>query len=184
MNIINHKTGWIEVICGSMFSGKTEELIKRIKRVEYAKQKIQVFKPEIDNRYDENHIVSHSNLKKLAQNIKHAREILELVEPDTEVVAIDEVHFFDEGIVDVCNRLADEGKRVIVAGLDQDYLGRPFASMPNLLAIGEYVTKNMAICLRCGNPANRTYRLTKDEETVVVGADDIYEARCRNCHQD
>lgn len=183
MNVINHQTGWIEVICGSMFSGKTEELIRRVRRAEYAKQKFQVFKPEIDNRYDEDHIVSHSKLMMLSAKISKASELLDLIEDDTQVVAVDEVHFFDEEILDICNELANRGKRVIVAGLDQDYKNRPFGPMPQLLALAEYVTKTMAICMKCGNPANRTERLTKDEETIIVGAADIYEARCRNCHR-
>ncbi len=183
MNIINHRTGWIEVICGSMFSGKTEELIRRVRRAEYAKQKVQVFKPEIDNRYDDNHIVSHSRLMMPSENINKAADLLDLVDNETQVVAVDEVHFLDEEIVDICNKLADSGKRVIVAGLDQDYMGRPFNSMPNLLAIAEYITKTMAICMKCGNPANRTERLINNDEKVIVGASDIYEARCRNCHR-
>jgi len=183
MNIINHRTGWIEVVCGSMFSGKTEELIRRVRRAEYAKQNVQVFKPEIDNRYDDNHIVSHSRLMMPSENINKASDLMKLVEEDTQVIAVDEVHFLDDEIIDISNQLADKGKRVILAGLDQDYLGRPFGPMPNLLAIAEYITKTMAICMHCGNPANRTERLTKDEETVVVGAADIYEARCRNCHR-
>ena len=183
MNIINHRTGWIEVVCGSMFSGKTEELIRRVRRVEYAKQKVQVFKPEIDNRYDDNHIVSHSRLMMPSENINKASDLLRLVEEDTDVVAVDEAHFLDDEIVDICNQLADKGKRVILAGLDQDYLGRPFGPMPNLLAIAEYITKTMAICMCCGNPANRTERLINDDKRVIVGASDIYEARCRNCHR-
>ena len=183
MNVINQKIGWIEVICGSMFSGKTEELIKRIHRCEYAKQKIQVFKPKIDNRYDEENIVSHSKMKAASQKVDKASEIIELVYNNTEVVAIDEVQFFDDSIVTVCNELADNGKRVIVAGLDQDFRGEPFGPMPKLLAVAEYVTKSLAICMKCGNPANRTQRLSKDTDTIVVGANNIYEARCRNCHE-
>ncbi len=183
MNIINHRTGWIEAISGSMFSGKTEELIRRVRRAEYAKQKIQVFKPEIDNRYDDYHIVSHSKLMIPSENIKKASELTKLVKKETQVIAIDEVHFLDDKIVDVCNEFADAGKRVIVAGLDKDYRGKPFGQMPNLLAIAEYITKTMAICMQCGNQANRTQRLTKDKKTVIVGASDIYEARCRNCHR-
>ena len=183
MNIINNKTGWIEVICGSMFSGKTEELIRRVHRAEYARRKIQVFKPEIDNRYEEDHIVSHSKMKTPSQIVKNAQEIHDLVKYDTEIIAIDEVQFFDDNIVAVCEKLANNGKRVMVAGLDQDYSGKPFGPMPALLAIAEYVTKLNAICMKCGNPASRTQRLTKSKETVVVGATDIYEARCRNCHE-
>ena len=183
MNIINNKTGWIEVICGSMFSGKTEELIRRVHRAEYARRKIQVFKPEIDNRYEKNHIVSHSKMKTPSQIVKNAQEIHDLVKYDTEIIAIDEAQFFDDNIVTVCDKLANNGKRVIVAGLDQDYTGKPFGPMPFLLAIAEYVSKLNAICVKCGNPASRTQRLTKSKETVVVGATDIYEARCRNCHE-
>jgi len=183
MNIINNKTGWIEVICGSMFSGKTEELIRRVHRAEYARRKIQVFKPEIDNRYEKDHIVSHSKMKTPSQIVKTSKEIHDLVKYDTEIIAIDEVQFFDENIVEVCNKLADNGKRVVAAGLDQDYSGKPFGPMPDLLAIAEYVTKLNAICVKCGNPASRTQRLTKNKETVIVGTTDIYEARCRNCHE-
>lgn len=183
MNIINSRTGWIEVICGSMFSGKTEELIRRVHRAEYARQKIQVFKPKIDNRYEEEQIVSHSQMKTPSTIVETANEIHELVRYDTEVVAIDEVQFFDEEIVNICAKLADNGKRVLVAGLDQDYRGLPFGPMPNLLAIAEYITKLNAICVKCGNPASRTQRLTKDKNQVIVGASDIYEARCRNCHE-
>ena len=183
MNIINNKTGWIEVICGSMFSGKTEELIRRVHRAEYARRKIQVFKPEIDNRYEKDHIVSHSKMKTPSQIVKTSQDIHDLVKYDTEIIAIDEVQFFDDKIVDVCEKLANNGKRVIVAGLDQDFSGKPFGPMPALLAISEYVAKLNAICVKCGNPASRTQRLTKSKETVVVGATNIYEARCRNCHE-
>ncbi|MDP8200720.1 MAG: thymidine kinase [Candidatus Tenebribacter burtonii] len=183
MNIINNKTGWIEVICGSMFSGKTEELIRRVHRAEYARRKIQVFKPEIDNRYEKDHLVSHSKMKTPSQIVKNAQEIHDLVKYDTEIIAIDEAQFFDDNIVTICDKLANSGKRVIVAGLDQDYTGKPFGPMPFLLAIAEYVSKLNAICVKCGNPASRTQRLTKNKETVVVGASDIYEARCRNCHE-
>ena len=183
MNIIRNKTGWIEVICGSMFSGKTEELIKRINRAQYAKQKIQAFKPALDDRYDKDYIVSHSRLKTLSKPISDINEVLKLVDDDTDIVAIDEAQFFSNDIIDVCNTLADKGKRVIVAGLDQDYRGKPFGPMPFLLAIAEYVTKNLAICVKCGNPANRTQRLVQDDKTILVGTTDIYEARCRNCHE-
>jgi len=183
MNIIRQKTGWIEVICGSMYSGKTEELIRRVHRAEYAKQKIQVFKPEIDNRYEADHVVSHSKNKTPSLNISSADEIIGLLEDDVEIVAIDEVQFLGEHVVEVCNKLADRGLRVIVAGLDQDYLGKPFGPMPELLAVAEYIKKLNAICVKCGNPANRTQRLIHDDHKVLVGATDIYEARCRNCHE-
>ena len=183
MNIINNRTGWIEVICGSMFSGKTEELIRRVHRAEYARQKIQVFKPKIDDRYDKEQIVSHSQMKTPSVIVVTSQDIHKQVKYDTEVVAIDEVQFFDDKFVDICSKLADSGKRVIVSGLDQDYRGIPFGPMPQLLAIAEYVTKLNAICVKCGNPASRTQRLSHDKDTIVVGASDIYEARCRNCHE-
>ena len=183
MNIINQKTGWIEVICGSMFSGKTEELIRRIRRAEYARQPVLVFKPAIDNRYDANNIVSHSQMQAPSIPISQPREIYQYLAEETKIVAIDEAQFFDPEIVDVCNELADRGLRVIVAGLDQDYTGKPFASMPSLLAIAEYVTKNLAICVKCGNPANRTQRTVHQGEQILVGSTEAYEARCRNCHE-
>ncbi len=183
MNIINNRTGWIEVICGSMFSGKTEELIRRVHRAEYARQKIQVFKPKIDDRYDKEQIVSHSQMKTPSVIVATSQDIHKQVKYDTEVVAIDEVQFFDDKIVDICSKLADNGKRVILAGLDQDYRGKAFGPMPQLLAIAEYVTKLNAICVKCGNPASRTQRLSREKDTIVVGASDIYEARCRNCHE-
>ena len=182
MNVINQKTGWIEVICGSMFSGKTEELIRRIRRAEYAKQKVLVFKPAIDDRYDANNIVSHSQMQAPSIPINQASEIYSHLQDDTQIVAIDEAQFFDESVVGICNDLADQGYRVIVAGLDQDYKGEPFGSMPQLLAIAEYVTKNLAICMICGNPANRTQRTVHKGEQILVGSTDAYEARCRNCH--
>lgn len=183
MNINVKNTGWIEVICGSMFSGKTEELIRRIHRVEYAKQKIMVFKPIIDDRYDQINIVSHSQLHAPSIPINCASEIYEHLSEDIEVVAIDEAQFFDESLIGICNDLADRGLRVIVAGLDQDYKGNPFGCLPQLLAIAEYVTKNLAICLNCGNPANRTQRTVHSGEQILVGSTESYEARCRNCHE-
>jgi thymidine kinase len=175
--------GWIEVICGSMFSGKSEELIRRLRRAQIARQRVQIFKPGIDARYSEDHIVSHSEQKMPSRVVSSSREIFENVDPRTEVIGIDEAQFLDRGIASVCNRLADMGKRVIVAGLDQDYMGRPFDPMPELLAIAEYITKTLAICMRCGNPANHTQRLIQNDERVVVGASDIYEARCRRCFE-
>ncbi|MBP7205279.1 MAG: thymidine kinase [Candidatus Cloacimonetes bacterium] len=183
MNIINQKTGWIEVICGSMFSGKTEELIRRIRRAEYARQPMLVFKPAIDDRYDANNIVSHSQMQAPSVPIANPEDILQYLKEDTKIVAIDEAQFFDASLIDVCNNLADRGLRVIVAGLDQDYTGRPFGSMPQLLAIAEYVTKNLAICVKCGNPANRTQRTVHQGEQILVGSTEAYEARCRNCHE-
>ncbi|MDP1918621.1 MAG: thymidine kinase [Myxococcales bacterium] len=174
--------GWIEVICGSMFSGKTEELIRRIKRALYGKQRVQVFKPLIDNRYDELAVVSHSQLKVIATPVQRAEEILQLLRPDTEVVGIDEVQFLGPDVVQVCETIAARGVRVICAGLDQDYQGKPFEPMPQLLAISEYITKELAICVVCGNPANRSQRLADSQERVLVGAASSYEARCRKCH--
>ncbi len=182
MNVIQQNTGWIEVICGSMYSGKTEELIRRIHRVEYARQKIQVFKPLIDNRYDASDIVSHRQNSQPSTPLKNISQIMALIDADTQVVAIDEAQFFDDDIVKIAQDLANNGKRVIIAGLDQDYMGEPFGPMPQLLAIAEYITKNLAICVKCGNPANRTQRLIHDEHKILVGADGMYEARCRNCH--
>ena len=175
-------TGWIEVICGSMYSGKTEELIRRLKRALYGQQRVQVFKPQIDNRYDELAVVSHSQLKISATSVQHALQILQAVEADTKVVGIDEVQFFGMELVSVVQVLASRGLRVICAGLDQDYQGKPFEPMPQLLAIAELITKELAICVVCGNPANRSQRLTCSEERVVVGAAGAYEARCRKCH--
>jgi thymidine kinase len=175
-------TGWIEVICGSMYSGKTEELIRRLKRALYGQQRVQVFKPQIDNRYDELAVVSHSQLKISATSVQNALQILQAVEADTKVVGIDEVQFFGMELVSVVQVLASRGLRVICAGLDQDYQGKPFEPMPQLLAIAELITKELAICVVCGNPANRSQRLAYSEERVVVGAAGAYEARCRKCH--
>jgi thymidine kinase len=175
--------GWIEVICGSMFSGKSEELIRRLRRAQIAKQRVQIFKPNIDSRFSDDHIVSHSDMKMKSQLVGKAAEIPQLVDSRTQVIGIDEAQFFDLDLVGVCNRLADMGKRVIVAGLDQDYRGRPFDPMPHLLSIAEYITKTLAICVRCGAPANRTQRTVNNAERVLVGATDSYEARCRLCFE-
>jgi thymidine kinase len=175
--------GWIEVICGSMYSGKSEELIRRLRRAQIARQRVQIFKPRIDARFDENNIVSHSEQRIASEVVSSARQILERLDARTEVIGIDEGQFFDRELVAVCNRLADMGKRVIVAGLDQDYTGCAFEPMPELLAIAEYITKTLAICVRCGNPANHTQRLIESTERVVVGAAGIYEARCRRCFE-
>jgi thymidine kinase len=174
-------TGWIEVIAGSMFSGKSEELIRRLRRAKIARLKVQVFKPEIDIRYSRDHIVSHSEMRHESGAVRSAREILELLDPSTEVVGIDEGQFFDNDLVEIANQLAARGVRVIIAGLDQDYTGRPFEPMPQLLAIAEYITKTHAICVRCGQPANYSQRIVEVEGQVVVGASDAYEARCRRC---
>jgi thymidine kinase len=173
--------GWVEVIAGSMFSGKSEELIRRLRRAKIARQKVQVFKPELDSRFSENQIVSHSEMRHDSSNSRSAADILEKVDPDTEVVGIDEGQFFDNELVRVANELARRGVRVIIAGLDQDYLGKPWEPMPQLLAIAEYITKTHAICMKCGQPANYSQRTFESEERVAVGASDKYEARCRSC---
>lgn len=173
--------GWIEVIAGSMFSGKSEELIRRLRRAKIARQKVQVFKPMIDSRFSDNHIVSHSEMRHESSNVHAAAEIRALVEPDTEVVGVDEGQFFDNELVAVANELAGKGVRVIIAGLDQDYTGKPWEPMPQLLAIAEYITKTHAICMKCGQPANYSQRTFESEERVAVGAVGMYEARCRRC---
>ena len=174
-------TGWVEVITGCMFSGKTEELIRRLKRAKIAEQDVIVFKPEIDNRYSETEIVSHNETSLPSIVVSSAKEIYEKSK-DAQVVGVDEAQFFSNDLVDVVNKLANEGKRVIVAGLDMDYKGVPFEPMPQLMAIAEYVTKTLAICVVCGNPADRTQRNVKSNEKVLVGASGMYEARCRKCH--
>jgi len=173
--------GWIEVITGSMFSGKSEELIRRLRRAQIARQKVQIFKPVVDNRYGEDQIVSHSDMRIASQNVRSSEELVARVDEDTEVVGIDEGQFFDLNLPSACDTLANRGKRVIVAGLDQDYLGRPFEPMPQLLAIAEYITKTLAICVVCGEPANHTQRLVASSDRVLVGATGLYEARCRHC---
>jgi thymidine kinase len=173
--------GWIEVIVGSMFSGKSEELIRRLRRARIARQKVQIFKPAIDTRYSDDQIVSHGEMRIESRPVEGSRQLLDAVEPDTEVIGIDEGQFFDLDLPAVCSTLADRGMRVIVAGLDQDYLGKPFEPMPQLLAIAEYITKTHAICMVCGNPANHTQRLVASEDRVLLGAHGMYEARCRRC---
>ena len=174
-------TGWIEVICGPMFSGKTEELIRRMRLAQIAKQKIEIFKPAIDNRYSEEHIASHSDMRFTCRPVPEAGRILELVGDHTRVVGIDEAQFFDDSIVAICQKLANRGMRVILAGLDQDYLGQPFGPMPKLLAVAESILKLKAVCMVCGGLAGRSQRLTGETSQVVVGALDHYEARCRAC---
>ena len=165
-----------------MFSGKTEELIRRLRRAQIAKQRVAIFKPRIDTRYSAEHIVSHSDQSLVSTVVDDAADILKLA-ADAQVVGVDEGQFFKQNLVEVCEALANKGKRVIVAGLDQDYRGKPFDPMPQLLAIAEYITKTLAICVVCGNPADRTQRTTSSSERVVVGAKDMYEARCRRCHR-
>ena len=183
MDIVKGNMGWIEVVVGPMFSGKSEELIRRLRRAEIAKQRVQIFKPAIDERYAADEIVSHSGLGIPSENVSKANEVLQKVQPRTEVVGIDEAQFLGDEIVDVCTQLANMGKRVIVAGLDTDYRGRPFEPMPRLLALAEEITKLLAICVRCGNPAVHTQRLVESEELIVVGATGTYEARCRRCFE-
>lgn len=173
--------GWIEVICGSMFSGKTEELIRRMKRAQFANQKLVLFKPIIDDRYHEENVVSHQGTSLKAVPVNDSREILENWKNER-VVAIDEAQFFDEGLIDVCNKLAEKGVRVILAGLDMDYLGVPFGPMPQLLSIAEYVTKVHAICVSCGNLAQFSHRTTVEKEQVLVGAVEKYKPLCRACY--
>ncbi len=180
--------GWIEVVCGSMFSGKTEEFIRRLRRAEYAKQKVQVFKPALDNRYDAQNVSSHAGTQFTAVAVENVNEILTQLKPDTDVIGIDEAQFLGWDIVDLCDELAEQGKRVIVAGLDMDFRGEPFGPMPVLMAQAESVDKLQAICMECGAPASRTQRLVDgkpahyDAEIIMVGADEVYQARCRKCH--
>lgn len=173
--------GWVEVICGPMFSGKSEELIRRVVRVDIARRKVQVFKPALDDRYADQEIVSHSRLSVSAIPVEDSTELLRLVDDDTEVIGVDEAQFFDDGLVEVVESLAHAGRQVIVAGLDLDYLGRPFEPIPTLATRAEYVTKALAVCHRCGEPANFTQRTVVSDDLVVLGATDSYEARCRRC---
>ena len=176
-----NSAGWIEVIVGSMFSGKSEELIRRLKRAQIARQKVQVFKPKIDDRYSIEQIASHSGMTHVSNPVMTAKELMAQIKPDTQIVGIDEGQFFDMGIINAANELADQGKRVIIAGLDQDYTGKPFEPMPQLLSIAEFITKTHAICVKCGNIANISYRKTAAAGQVVLGEKDIYEPRCRIC---
>jgi thymidine kinase len=175
MDIITGNVGWIEVICGPMFSGKSEELIRRLRRAMIARKRVEVFKPSIDDRYSDNEIVSHGDLRMNSQVVSSAAEITERIDWRSEVVG--------PQLVDVAQRLADSGKQVIISGLDTDYLGRPFPPIPDLLAQAESITKTLAICVRCGNPAKHTQRLRGSEDLIVVGASDMYEARCRRCFE-
>ena len=181
---MNTNRGSIEVICGPMFSGKSEELISRLVRVAIARQRCQIFKPKLDTRYSEECVVSHSGLELKAEVVGTPAELLEKINWKASVIGIDEVQFFDNDIVGVCEKLADAGKRVIVAGLDLDFRGQPFGPMPELLCKAEYVTKKLAVCMRCGSPAGRSQRLVMDKEQILVGAKDTYEARCRHCWEE
>lgn len=177
-------TGWIELVCGPMFSGKTEELIRRLRRAQIARQRVAIFKPKIDNRYGgEDHIVSHTQMKLESYTIEDPREILEH-SYDAHTVGVDEAQFFDERLIAICRKMANGGKRVVVAGLDKDYRGQPFGPMPLLLTEAEYVTKLLAICVRCGAPANFTQRMSSDNGQIVVGETDKYQARCRRCYEE
>jgi thymidine kinase len=183
------KGGWIEVVCGSMFSGKTEELIRRVRRAQIARQKVQVFKHSLDARYAQQEVASHNGMQLEAVPVEDASQLRTLIEPDTTVVAIDEAQFFDQDVVALCENLANDGMRVIVAGLDMDFRGEPFGGMPMLMAQAERVDKLQAICVVCGGPASRTQRLINgqpaayDDPVILVGADEVYEARCRGCHR-
>jgi thymidine kinase len=183
------QSGWVEVICGSMFSGKSEELIRRVRRTQFAKQKIVVFKPQLDNRYANEAIVSHNGTSFIAIPISRSADIFQYIDADVDVIAIDEVQFFDTEITNVVQRLADSGYRVIAAGLDQDFRGEPFGPMPNIMAIAETVTKLQAVCAVCGSPASRTQRLINGrpasyhDPIILVGASEAYEPRCRHHHE-
>ena len=180
MTLTPTKSGWIEVICGPMFSGKTEELIRRLIRAQFAKQRVSIFKPGEDNRYSEDYIVSHNKRKIKSITVDKSEKILEYLQT-SDVFGIDEAQFFDNDIIDVCRQIAKAGKRVVIAGLEKDYLAIPFGPMPELLVDAEYITKVNAICMICGDPANFSHRISKEKNQVVVGETDKYEARCRNC---
>jgi len=179
--VSDNRKGWIEVVCGSMFSGKTEELIRRIKRAQFAQQSVEIFKPQIDTRYDDQAVVSHNDNRIMSTPVQASQEIL-LLAHDVNVIGIDEAQFFDDELPHVATHLAKIGKRVIVAGLDMDFKGQPFGPMASLLAIADYITKLHAVCVRCGDPAQFSYRLTEDENRVLLGESESYEPRCRHCY--
>ena len=183
MDFITGNIGWIEVICGPMFSGKSEELMRRLRRAMIARKRVQVFKPEIDTRYSLDEIVSHGDIRMKSEVVKDSAQILARLDWRTQVVGMDEANFFGADLVDIANQLADTGKQVIIAGLDTDYMGRPFPPMPSLLTLAESITKTLAICMRCGNPAKHTQRLVESDDLIVVGATGMYEARCRRCFE-
>jgi thymidine kinase len=183
MDVMIHNAGWIEVVCGPMFSGKSEELIRRLRRAIIARKRVQVFKPAIDTRYSEDEIVSHADARLKAIVVKDASEILPRLDWRTQVVGVDEANFMGSALIGAAGQLADAGKQVIIAGLDTDYLGRPFAPIPELLCLAESITKTLAICVRCGNPAKHTQRMVDSEDLIVVGAMGLYEARCRRCFE-
>jgi thymidine kinase len=183
MDFITGNIGWIEVVCGPMFSGKSEELMRRLRRAMIARKRVQVFKPAIDTRYSSDEIVSHGDIRMKSEVVKDAPDILVRLDWRTQVVGIDESNFFGPELVDIASQLADTGKQVIIAGLDTDYMGRPFSPMPTLLTLAESITKTLAICMRCGNPAKHTQRLVESDDLIVVGAGGMYEARCRRCFE-
>ncbi|MCS7023334.1 MAG: thymidine kinase [Bryobacteraceae bacterium] len=183
VDIVSVNTGWIEVICGPMFSGKSEELIRRLRRAMIARKRVQVFKPALDDRYSSNEIVSHADQRMRSEVVTGADQILERLDWRAQVVGVDEANFLGPRLVAVASQLADAGKQVIIAGLDTDYMGRPFAPIPELLALAESITKTLAICMRCGNPAKHTQRLVESDDLIVVGAAGMYEARCRRCFE-
>jgi thymidine kinase len=183
MDIVTGHMGWIEVVCGPMFSGKSEELIRRLRRAKIARKRVQVFKPAIDQRYSEDEIVSHGDQRMKSEVVNNAKEILGKLDWRSQVVGFDESNFFGPDLIDIAQQLADTGKQVIIAGLDTDYLGRPFPPMPDLLCLAESITKTLAICMRCGNPAKHTQRLVESSDLIVVGAAGMYEARCRRCFE-
>jgi len=181
MELVTGHIGWIEVVCGPMFSGKSEELIRRLRRARIARKRVQVFKPTLDDRYAADEIVSHGDQRMKSEVVVDAKDILNKLDWRTQVVGVDESNFFGPDLVEIASQLADTGKQVIIAGLDTDYLGRPFPPMPDLLCLAESITKTLAICMRCGNPAKHTQRLVESEDLIVVGASGMYEARCRRC---
>jgi thymidine kinase len=183
MDVVSGQIGWIEVICGPMFSGKSEELIRRLRRAMIARRRVQVFKPSMDTRYSNHEIVSHADSRLPSLAVDSAADILTMLDWRTQVVGVDEANFFGDKLVEVASQLADSGKQVILAGLDTDYMGRPFAPLPELLCLAESITKTLAICMRCGSLAKHTQRLVESEELIVVGAAGMYEARCRRCFE-
>ena len=183
MELVTGHIGWIEIVCGPMFSGKSEELIRRLRRARIARKRVQVFKPALDDRYSADEIVSHGDQRLKSEVVASAKQILEVVDWRTQVIGVDESNFFGRDLVEVSAQLADAGKQVIIAGLDTDYLGRPFPPMPELLCLAESITKTLAVCMRCGNLAKHTQRLVESEDLIVVGAAGMYEARCRRCFE-
>ena len=183
MDFVTGNIGWIEAICGPMFSGKSEELMRRLRRAMIARKRVQVFKPAIDSRYSNDEIVSHTEMRMKSETVYKVSDILSQLDWRTQVVGIDEANFLGQELVEMATQLADSGKQVIVAGLDTDYMGRPFPPMPDLLTLAESITKTLAICVRCGNPAKHTQRLVESSDLIVVGAAGMYEARCRRCFE-